>query len=57
MGEAITYGGDGAEVATSGMIIGTPNAEAPLGIETSNEFYHGPTFEAVDYSQACSASS
>ncbi|MCK0111174.1 ABC transporter substrate-binding protein [Ornithinimicrobium sp. F0845] len=57
MAEAITYGGEGADVAVSGLIVGTPNAEAPLGIETSNEFFHGPTFDQVDYAQACSASS
>ena len=57
MGETITYGGDGADVAVSGLIVGTPSAEAPLGIETTDDFYQGPTFEDVDYSQACSASS
>ncbi|WP_256842320.1 ABC transporter substrate-binding protein [Ornithinimicrobium cryptoxanthini] len=57
MAEPITYGGNGAEVASSGLIIGTPNAEAPLGIETTNEFFHGSTFEGLDYTQACSASS
>lgn len=57
MAEPITYGGEGADVAVSGLIVGTPNAEAPLGIETSNEFFHGPTFDEVGYAQACSASS
>lgn len=57
MAEPITYGGDGADVAVSGLIVGTPNAEAPLGIETTDELYHGPTFEQVGYAQACSASS
>lgn len=57
MAEPITYGGEGSEVATSGLIIGTPDAEAPLGISTSDEFYHGATFDGMDYAQACSASS
>jgi len=57
MAEAITYGGEGADVAVSGVIVGTPNAEAPLGIETTNEFFHGPTFDQAGYAQACSASS
>jgi ABC-type branched-subunit amino acid transport system substrate-binding protein len=57
MGETITYGGDGADVAVSGLIVGTPSAEAPLGISTTDEFYQGSTFEGLDYTQACSASS
>lgn len=57
MAEPITFGGNGTEVAASGLIVGTPNAEAPLGIETTNEFFHGSTFDGLDYAQACSASS
>src|SRR5690606_18806621 len=57
MAEPITYGGDGKEVAVSGVIVSTPNPEAPLGVESADEFYHGATFDKVDYAQACSATS
>lgn len=57
MAEPITYGGEGKEVAVSGVIVGTPSADAPLGIQTENDFYHGTTFDGLDYASACSASS
>jgi ABC-type branched-subunit amino acid transport system substrate-binding protein len=57
MAQDITYGGDGKDVAVPGMIVGTPNPEAPLGIDAGNEFYEGTTFGELDYTQACSASS
>lgn len=57
MAEAITYGGDGKDVAVSGLIVGTPTEGAPLGITNTTELYHGDTFDSVDYSAACSASS
>ena len=49
MAETITYGGDGKDVAVSGVIVGTPDAEAPLGITTEGDFYHGTTFEGTDF--------
>ncbi|WP_256838740.1 ABC transporter substrate-binding protein [Ornithinimicrobium faecis] len=57
MAEPITYGGEGKDVAVSGVIVGTPSADAPLGIATEAEFYHGTTFDGLDYTSACSASS
>jgi ABC-type branched-subunit amino acid transport system substrate-binding protein len=57
MAEPITYGGEGKDVAVSGLIVSTPNPEAPLGVESSDEFYHGSTFDGVDYSEACSETS
>ena len=57
MAEPITYGGEGKDVAVSGVIVGTPSADAPLGIETEGDFFHGTTFDGLDYTSACSASS
>lgn len=57
MAESITYGGEGKDVAVSGVIVSTPNADAPLGTESEGVFYHGSTFDGMDYTEACSASS
>ena len=57
MAQNITYGGEGKDVAVSGVIIGTPSPDAPLGLDAALEFYEGSTFGSLDYTQACSASS
>lgn len=57
MAEAITYGGEGKDVAATGMIVGTPDADAPLGNNTTDEFFYGTTFEGLEYASACSATS
>lgn len=57
MAQNITYGGEGKDVAVPGLIVGTPSPDAPLGIDSTTEFYEGSTFGELDYTQACSASS
>lgn len=57
MAETITYGGDGKDVAATGLIVGTPDEAAPMGNNTTDEFYYGTTFEEFDYTAACSAAS
>ncbi|MGD8202332.1 ABC transporter substrate-binding protein [Ornithinimicrobium sp. W1679] len=57
MAETIVYGGEGKEVVPSGVIVSTPNPDAPLGVESAGGWFEGPTFDEVDYTEACSATS
>jgi len=57
MSGAITYGGDGADVAAIDMIVAEPNDSNPLGTVMVGDWFTGTTFEKVDYTAACSASS
>jgi ABC-type branched-subunit amino acid transport system substrate-binding protein len=57
MAQAVTYGGDGKDVAASQMIVSIPDPEADLGLDSSAGLYEGSTFDEIDYSQACSATS
>ncbi len=55
MAETQKYGGEGKETTTSGVHMSTPDKAAPLGIKAEGGFYHGPTFDKIDYSAACSS--
>jgi ABC-type branched-subunit amino acid transport system substrate-binding protein len=57
MAPTVTYGGDGKSVASSGMIVSTPDKTAPLGLTATGGFYQGTTFEEAPYTKACSATS
>ncbi|MGA8047384.1 MAG: hypothetical protein WCA30_14075, partial [Dermatophilaceae bacterium] len=52
-----SYNGNGKEIAVSAIKVFEPNAENPLGVVSLGDFYEGPTFEQVDYDQACVATS
>ncbi len=57
MAPTVTYGGNGKEVAASGMITSTPDRAVPMGLKSTGGFYQGTTFGKVGYNQACSATS
>lgn len=52
-----SYGGNGKDIAVSRIIVNTPDASDPLGTVPAGDFYEGPTWEQIDFSQACVASS
>ena len=52
-----SYDGNGKDIAVSAIKVFEPNAENPLGVVSLGDFYEGPTFEQVDYDQACVATS
>lgn len=52
---AVTYGGDGKDVAVSEMIVAAPSEENPLGTVATGDWFGGSTFGEVDYTAACSA--
>ncbi|MDO5502539.1 MAG: ABC transporter substrate-binding protein [Actinomycetia bacterium] len=55
---AITYGGDGKDVAVTEMMVNHPDAESELGTSpTTDGFYSGSTFAEVTYDAACAAAS
>lgn len=55
MAQAVTYGGEGKDVAAYQLRAGTPSADAPMGMDTPNETYEGSTFDEMEYTSACSA--
>jgi len=57
MAPAITFGGDGKDVAVSEMIVFEPDESDPLGTTALTGFYSGTTFDQLAYDQACSAQS
>jgi len=50
-----TYGGDPASTVVKEAIIGQPDPDAPLGSSVLKDFFVGPTAEAFDFTEACSA--
>jgi ABC-type branched-subunit amino acid transport system substrate-binding protein len=49
-----TLGGDPNETAVRTAVIGQPNADEPLGLETIETGVTGPTADDYDYSSPCS---
>jgi len=52
-----TYNGDGKDIAVHTIIVNTPDESDPLGTVPEGSFYTGPTWDQVDFSAACVASS
>ncbi len=54
MAPKVTYGGNGKELSSGGMIVSTPDGASPLGLKSSGTFYTGTTFAKIPYAKACS---
>jgi ABC-type branched-subunit amino acid transport system substrate-binding protein len=52
-----SYGGNGKDIAVSAIKVFEPNAENPLGVVSLGDFFEGPTWDQIDYDQACVATS
>jgi ABC-type branched-subunit amino acid transport system substrate-binding protein len=52
-----SYNGNGKDIAVSAIKVFEPNAENPLGVVSTGDFYEGPTWDKVDFSEACVATS
>lgn len=57
MSTAQGYGGNGKDVAVATIIVNTPDESDPLGTVPEGSFYTGPSWDKVDFDEACVASS
>ena len=51
------YGGNGKDIAVSAIKVFEPNAENPLGVVSTGDFFEGSTWDSIAYDQACVATS
>ncbi len=52
-----SYNGNGKDIAVSAIKVFEPNADNPLGVVSTGDFFEGPTWDTIDYDQACVATS